>query len=311
MLAPVVVFVYNRPWHTAQTLNALAQNELAHETVLYIFADGAKKDASQDVVDNIQKTREIIKSKQWCKEVHIVERDHNAGLAAAIVSGVTDIINRYGKIIVLEDDIVTSKGFLKYMNTALDVYEQEKRVFHISGYMYPLKLKMPATLFLNVVTPWGWATWKERWMHYNDDSGELLKQLYNAPFFNQLNYNAGFGHEFYDQLKANVNGTLHTWAVKWHTSIFLQQGFCLHPGKSLVNNIGFDNSGTHCGNEGNYAPGTLADAVPVVKNKLEQRRDVLKKFHEFYLATKGKRKPPHFLIKKIQRIRTEFFKQNG
>src|SRR5476651_1758025 len=118
-LAPIVLFVYNRPWHVEQTLNALAANELAAESELYIYADGPKDNADAITLENIQKTREIIRKKKWCNEVYIIERSKNLGLQASIIEGVTTVVNNYGKVIVLEDDIITSPYFLQYMNDAL------------------------------------------------------------------------------------------------------------------------------------------------------------------------------------------------
>lgn len=134
-MAPVVLFVYNRPMHTEQTLEALHQNELADESILYIYADGPKGNLTKDAIEKIIRTRRVIRKKKWCKEVHIIESTHNKGLADSIISGVTDTVNRYGKAIVLEDDVVTSKGFLRYMNDALVMYEHDAGAMHISGFI--------------------------------------------------------------------------------------------------------------------------------------------------------------------------------
>ncbi len=298
MLAPIVLFVYNRPRHTLQTLEALRKNDLADESKLYIYSDGPNESAEEDTLLKIKQTREIIKSKQWCKEVIIIEKDKNAGLADSIVNGVTDIINIHGKIIILEDDIITSSGFLSYMNQALNLYENEKKVMHISGYMYPLKLKKSTSLFLNVVTPWGWGTWKDRWQFYDNDANNLLKKLKNVDFFNQTDFNAGFGNEFYNQLIANADEKLKTWAVKWHSSIFLKRGFCLHPAQSLVNNIGFDNSGTNCESNKFYQISKLKKKVLIIKIPITKDNDALKKFQKFYLKI-IKSNNSHFNILKL------------
>ena len=304
-LAPIVLFVYNRPSHTLKTLEALRKNALANKSILYIFADGPKVYADESTIQKINETRACIRKKQWCKEVIIYEREINLGLADSIIKGVTEIVNKHGKIIVLEDDIVTSKGFLKYMNDALNIYELEEKVMHISGYMYPLHLKMPDTIFLNVVTPWGWGTWKSAWKYFENDATTLFNKLLQSLFFNQNDYNVGFGNEFYNQLQANVNGTLNTWAVKWHTSIFLNQGFCLHPGKSMVNNMGFDYSGTHCDSNNNYYIRNLQNMVKVSNIQMIQKAVVLKKFHEFYLTTRNpniEKGAFHFWIRKLKKM---------
>ncbi len=283
-LAPIVLFVYSRPWHTEQTLTALKQNTLAKNSLLYIFADGPRND-SPELLENIRKTREVIHREQWCGEVIIREFSENRGLAGSIQSGVTEVVSAHGRVVVLEDDIVTSPGFLTYMNDALDVWKDDEKVMHISGYMYPLQLSMPDTVFLNIVTPWGWATWQRAWKKFNPNAGELLDQLKRDPGFNQDDYNHRYGREFYNQLLANVAGTLRTWAVKWHTVIFLNRGYSLHPGQTLTQNIGFDGSGENCGVEVSTVVPTLAQQVKVDRIALMERKDVLDAFAAFYQRT--------------------------
>lgn len=281
-LAPIVLFVYNRPWHTEQTLNALMQNELADQSVLYIYADGPKPNATPEQLQKISEVREVIKSKRWCKEVHIIESEKNKGLADSIVDGVTEIVNQYGRIIVLEDDIVTSSGFLKYMNDALTFYSTNEKVMHISGYMYPLIMKSEEdTLFLNVVTPWGWATWASRWKYFDNDAKILLQNVISKPGFSEDKFNVGYGREFTKQLMANVEGTLKTWAVKWHSCIYLKSGYCLHPSKSLTKNIGMDNSGENCVATNIYDV-NLCGEVKVKKISIVQKEKTLNAFIDFY-----------------------------
>ena len=282
-LSPVILFVYNRPWHTEQTLNALAQNTLANESVLTIYADGPKAGATEDDKINIAKVRSVIRSKKWCKQVNIVEADYNKGLAASIIEGVTNTVNKNETVIVLEDDIITSPGFLEYMNDALQVYRAEQSVMHISGYMYPLGYTTNDTRFLNVVTPWGWATWKSRWQHFNGNASDLMEKLLAAPHYSLKDYNKGYGNEFTRQLQANIEHRINTWAVKWHTSIYLKKGFCLHPSMSLVQNIGFDNSGIHCSTNEDYKVEVLAKEIKVVEMPLTETPETLQRFEEFYL----------------------------
>ena len=137
--APIVLFVYNRPEHTRQTLEALAANTLAQESDLFIYADGPKEDATEEQLERIRKVRAIVRSQQGCKSVTVIESDTNKGLAASIILGVTETVNKYGRIIVLEDDIVTGKYFLEYMNTALKKYENEKQVWEITGFRSPVQ----------------------------------------------------------------------------------------------------------------------------------------------------------------------------
>jgi hypothetical protein len=163
--APIILFVYNRPWHTKQTVEALQKNELAKDSELFIYSD-APRDASAEQA--VQEVREYIRNIDGFKNITIVERDENWGLAKSIIDGVTKIVNEYGKVIVLEDDHVTSKYFLNYMNDALEFYKDTKEVWHISGWNYPLGgiFSSKKTFLWRVMNCWGWATWADRWQHF-------------------------------------------------------------------------------------------------------------------------------------------------
>lgn len=247
-LAPIILFVYNRPEHTRKTLEALANNFFADDSVLYIYADGPKKDTDESMLESLNNTRRIIKERQWCKEVVIIESDINKGLADSIVEGVTSVINKHGKVIILEDDIATTSGFLKYMNDALNLYEEDKEVMHISGYL-PTTMgqeKLSETFFLRYMNCWGWATWKDRWSHLSTDSESLYQTAISLPDIAELDFKGELNPHILEQLDNNRKGIMKTWAVKWYLSIFIQKGLCLYPHKSLVNNIGFDGSGENC-----------------------------------------------------------------
>lgn len=278
MLAPIVIFVYNRPWHTQQTLESLFENDLANQSTLYIYADGPKINTSEEALQKIKEVRNIIREKKWCKEVIIIESDKNKGLENSIVEGITDIVNKYGKIIVLEDDMLTSKGFLRYMNDALNLYENEERVMHISGYMFPVKSKLPETFFYNATSCWGWATWKRAWKYFNPDAKQLFDQLKNSKLIKKFNVEGSY--DYYLQLKYNAEGKIKTWAIKWYATIFLKKGFCLHPNKSLVNNIGFDNTGDHCGITDKFKWEMLADSIIVepieIKESIKARKSIIR-----------------------------------
>ena len=176
-LAPIVLFVYNRPWHTEQTLEALSANKEVQESILYIYADGPKENTTSEELEKIAQVRKVLRNKQWCKEVKIIESVNNKGLADSIIEGVTTVVNNHGKVIVLEDDIVVSTGFLKYMNDALNLYENEEKVMHISGYMFPVKERLPETFFYKQASCWGWATWANRWEELKTSPKEIYNQL--------------------------------------------------------------------------------------------------------------------------------------
>lgn len=280
-LAPVVLFVYNRPWHTAETLKALRRNKWVEESVLYIYADGVKAGAGLDEVKRIQEVRELITGINWCKELIVIERDENLGLADSIVSGVTEVLDKHGKIIVLEDDIVTSPGFLQYMNEALSMYREEDRVMHISGYRLPGSRSLPNTYFYNLTSCWGWATWNRAWVFFNPDAAFLFQSINEQNKLDKFDLENAY--PFSEDLKSNINGTLRTWAVKWYASVFLAEGLCLHPGKTLVKNIGHDGSGVHCGDNDTFNKQNIAEYLFQDKIILEESLLARQAFKEFYM----------------------------
>lgn len=283
ILAPIVLFVYNRPEHTQKTLIALAQNELAKESILYVFCDGAKPNSSQNQLENITKTREIItiekqkieEGKGNFKEIIITQQTQNLGLADSIVNGVGEIIKKYGKIIVLEDDIVTSQGFLKFMNEGLEMYKDEEKVMHISGYMFPADLENAIpneeqTFFYRSTSCWGWATWERAWQKMNTDTEFLLSELESKKLINEFDLDNTY--QFSKQLELNITGKIKTWAVKWYASVFLNNGLCLHPKYSLVQNIGTDSTGDNSPKTDYFWHNELAkfieiQAIPIQENK--------------------------------------------
>ncbi len=263
-LSPIVLFVYNRPWHTQQTVEALQKNKLAKESELFIYADGKRKKKEED--NDIEKVRQYIKTIAGFKKITIIEREKNFGLADNIITGVTEIVNEYGKIIVLEDDIITSSGFLKYMNDALTLYKNEKQVMHISGYMFPVKNTLPDTFFFNTASCWGWATWSDSWENFNPDPKILLAELKRKNLIKTFNLNGAY--KFTDQLIKNIKRKNKTWAVKWYASFFLKGGSSLHPYPSLCNNIGFDGTGENCGDGSSniFFWKKLANEIIVIKH---------------------------------------------
>lgn len=243
-LSPIVLFVYNRPWHTEQTLIALKNNVYAKESKLFIFCDGKKENVTIEEIQNINKVREIVRNDQWCKEVTIIERENNLGLADSIISGVTQIVNKYGKVIVLEDDIVTGKYFLNFMNASLNLYESDKNVFGVSGYKYPtLRYIKDSTFFLPISCSWSYATWKDRWNKVNFIGKELLDIVDNQNLSLEINFS---GYNYYQMLKDQVAGKNNSWAIRFYVSMFLNKSYFLFPHISLVENIGFnDKYATH------------------------------------------------------------------
>jgi hypothetical protein len=240
-LSPIVLFVYNRPSHTRQTIEALQKNEFADGSELFIYSDAAKNNQSEIAVDEV---RQYIKSIDGFRSIKIIERDKNWGLANSIIDGVSTVVNQYGRVIVLEDDMVTSPYFLNYMNEALDRYADDERVISVHGYVYPVAQVLPEAFFLRGADCWGWATWRRGWRLFNPDGQYLLKELERQNLLNAFDFNGTY--PFSDMLANQIAGKNDSWAVRWYTSAFLAGKLTLYPGRSLVHNIGNDSSGTHC-----------------------------------------------------------------
>ncbi len=302
-LAPIILFAYNRPSHTLQTLEALALNELAKESVLYIFADGNKENADSNSIQKINETREVIKSKQWCKKVIIIERQQNFGLAKSVVEGVTEIINKFQKVIVLEDDLVTSPYFLKFMNETLHKYEKEESVACISAYIYPID-NLPELFFIKGADCWGWATWKRAWDLFEPDGSKLLNIIESKKLTSEFDLNKSYPYT--KMLREQISGLNHSWAIRWYASAFIKNKLCLYPGKSLVNNIGTDGSGTHDGSTDVYNT-VVAQAPIILKDlKIEVNKSALSKMTNYFKALDLVGKEPPIVTQIIKKITPDF-----
>lgn len=240
-LAPIVLFVYNRPEHTKDTLTSLEKNFLASESDLYIFSDGAK---TVKEMSNVNKVREIVKEFTGFKSVTISCSHKNNGLANSIIDGVTKIVNEYGKVIVLEDDLKTSNYFLTYMNDALNYFEN-KDVWSISGYTPPINFPSYYEKDVYAVMracSWGWATWKEKW-NLNEwkvkDFDKFIKNANEVAAFNKS------GNDMSAMLQNQINGAIDSWAIRWCYNQFKFQQPTIYPVKSYLSNAGMEGESTH------------------------------------------------------------------
>lgn len=241
-LAPIVLFVYNRPFHAQQTIEALQKNELADESELFIYSDAAKNEEARKSVDEV---REYIETISGFKKVTVTKRQKNWGLANSIIEGVTKTVNEYGKIIVLEEDLVTSPYFLKFMNEALEFYKDERKIWHISGWNYSIKGDGLEDVFTwRAMNCWGWATWSGRWSHYDKDA-QKIATTFSREEIKAFNID-GFYRDFWAQIKDNREKRIDTWAIFWYVTIFKNSGLCLNPVNTFVRNIGLDGSGENC-----------------------------------------------------------------
>lgn len=300
-LAPVVIFVYNRPLHTRQTLEALQKNELAVDSDLIIYADGAK---NAKAFTNVKEVRGYLKTVTGFKSVTVIERDKNWGLAANIIDGVTDVVNRYGKVIVMEDDIVTSPAYLQFMNQALDFYKGNKKIWHVSGWSYPIDNNNLGDAFLwRVMNCWGWATWADRWQHFEKNPNLLIgKWSTEEKYHFDLN---GSG-VFWPQVEANAQGKINTWAIFWYASIFDNGGLCLNPSVSYVDNIGHDGSGVHCGSDSSHSTTLLNESMSInFPSVFTESELAVLRISDFY-----KKQKKSFSIRLINKMSRTFLRRN-
>jgi hypothetical protein len=265
MPAPVALFVYNRPDHAARTLAALAANGLAADTDLTIYCDGAK---SPEAVQAVEATRAVARAARGFRSLRTVERDSNLGLANSVISGVTEVCGERGSVIVLEDDLVTAPAFLRFMNDALDKYERDERVGSIHGYWYPVDCAVPENFFLRGASCWGWATWSRGWQVFERDGAKLLAQLRARRLTRTFDLEGSIPYT--KLLESQIAGRNNSWAIRWHASTFLAGLLQLSPGRSLVNNIGFDGSGTHCDDSAAFEVSLAGAAVRLVDIPVEQ-----------------------------------------
>jgi hypothetical protein len=245
--APIALFVYNRPEHTRRTISYLKKNLLADESRLYIFSDGAKTAADKE---NVEKVRQIALETTGFKSVKIITSEQNMGLANSIISGVSRLVNEYGKVIVFEDDLLSSPYTLRYFNEALKRYEQDDEVMHIGAYMFDLEDKgLPEAFFFRAAFSWGWATWGRAWKSFEPDIDALINQ-FDAQKITQFSIEGSMN--FWKQMLDFKSGKNNSWAIRWYASIFLKGGLTLNPLHSLIHNIGHDGSGVHSNIENTY-----------------------------------------------------------
>jgi len=257
--SPIVLFVYDRPWHTKKTIEALQNNELASESELFIYADNAK---NKKINNQVLKVRKYIKKIEGFKNVTIIEREKNWGLSKSIIDGVTKVINKYGRVIVMEDDLVVSPYFLMYMNASLCKYVDEVKVIQIAGYMFPLNIDINEdALFLPLTSSWGWASWKRAWDLF-DINATSYEQLKNDSLLRER-FNLNGAYDYFSMLEGQLAGKLDSWAIRFYLTAFISDALTLYPRETLVINNGFDGSGTH-----GISNNNLDSSVRTINHKL-------------------------------------------
>lgn len=280
-LAPIVLFVYNRIGHTTKTIEALKKNELAKESNLYIFSDGSKTHSESEKVNSL---RAYLKTVDGFKSISIIESTINKGLGSSIIDGVSEIINKFGKVIVMEDDLVSSTNYLKFMNDALDFYQEKKKVWHISGWSYPIsKEGLNDTFLWKTMNCWGWATWKDRWAKFEKNPSNLVSEFSKTEIYE---FDIDGTYSMWSQVLSNLEGRINSWAIFWYATIYINNGLCLNPSKSLIDNIGLDGSGTNSGTTDAYQTGVNEIRSLEFETDLFENKVAKEKIKQFYMSIK-------------------------
>lgn len=240
--APIALFTYNRADHTRRAVESLLQNAEAKDSDLFIFSDGAK---NEKAIKGVEDNRKYIHNVTGFKTITIIEREKNWGLANSLIAGITDVITKYGRVIVVEDDLILSPYFLKFMNDGLEKYKDDDRVSSISGFIPNVEEELPETFFLRFFHCWGWATWDRAWRLLNNDVKYLLRKLRFKT--NDFSLDGSMGS--YGILYCQKVGLVDSWYIRLYASFYLKGKLTLYPGKPMVENDGLDGSGTHCGKQ--------------------------------------------------------------
>jgi len=282
-LAPVVLFVYNRPSHTRKTLQALEKNLLAQETEVFIFSDGAK---DGEAIERVNAVRSVIREPWHFKHITIIERSKNWGLANNVIDGVTKVLEKYENVIVLEDDLETSVHALEYFNDALEIYATDEKVMEISGYSYPVRdlESLPESYFFRVANSWGWATWRRAWKFFNPDIKDLLKDFTKHD---RHQFSIEGKENFWKQVKQQKAGKINSWAIRWYLSIFKEHGLVLYPRNSMIQNLGTDGSGTHSDEDQVYCVTLATSRVAEFPTEIQENRHAYEAIKHFYATRKG------------------------
>lgn len=296
-LAPIVLFTYNRPRHTKATLDALKANHLAPRAVLYIYQDGLKENATKSNENS-----------KYFKEITLIQRERNFGLADSIIDGVTNIINKYGTIIVLEDDIVVSPVFLDFMNAALNYYKDQPKVWSIAGWGYPITTQdLGDCYFWRIPHCWGWASWSDRWQHFKRDMSLDFKNSFNKSDIAYINLDGAA--DYFSHFTLNHKGKLKTWAIFNYLIAHKHNALTLCPSISYIHQIGFDGSGVHCGEEGNMLnPPSINTKFPIIFPKdIAESALALDRIRSFELVHKNTipRRIRHKLVKVSTALQTK------
>ncbi len=242
-LAPIVLFAFIRKETLEQTINTLKKNYLAKDSDLFIYIDGPR---NENDIPLVMQVEQYCSSIEGFKSVSIRKNEKNKGLDPSVIDGVTEVINKYGKAIILEDDVITTSNFLNYMNQCLLIFENDKRIMSISGWgidiVLPTDYQYDAYLF-GRSSSWGWATWKNRWKLIDWDIKDWSTFRRNRKHIKQFNKRGG--SDMFQMLKKCMNGG-NMWDIRFCYNMFKLDMYSIIPVLSKTDNIGYNELATHC-----------------------------------------------------------------
>ena len=242
MNAPIIVFAFNRPQALQACVGALLSNQEAADSDLIVFIDGPRPGRGDE--SKVEEVISIADSITGFKSVEVHTSAANKGLGPSVIAGVSAVIERYGRAIVVEDDLVVGPHFLAFMNAGLERYASNNDVFSICGYSN--KVTKPQgyvfdAYFCHRSSSWGWATWEDRW-----ESCDWELKDWDAACRNGRAFNRWGGSDCFKMLKDWKEGRNKSWAIRFCYNEFIQGKVSLFPMKSHVTNNGFDGDGTNC-----------------------------------------------------------------
>lgn len=281
-LAPIVIFCYNRVLHLQHTVNALLLNEEAASSDLIIYSDGARAEKDEEAVKSV---REYIHQISGFASVKIVERPFNFGLAKSITGGVTEVVNEYGKIIVVEDDVEAGPYFLQFMNDALTRYEDNTDVACVCAYLYPVKKKVPDAFFIYGADCAVWGTWKDQWALFEPDGQKILDTIVAQNSSWRFEFDGSY--PYIQMLKDQISGKNNSWAIRWYGAAFIHNKLTLYPGKSMVRNIGWDNSGANCDAIEAFDVELCLEPISLEGIKVVHSKQGYRAFRDFFISLNG------------------------
>jgi hypothetical protein len=273
---PIALFVYARPEHTRRTIDSIKANPHWDRHPITVYADGP---ASKSDAANVEAVRRLVED-AFAGTANIITHESNKGLAASLIKGISQQTDQYGRVIVLEDDLVLSPVALAYFTQMLERYENDERIMHIAGFSAPTPQPLPELFLYRECSCWGWATWQRAWKHFNPDAAALLRHINRSG--RKLAFDINAQAAYNDMLWQCAYRGLDSWAIRWYASVFVQHGLALHPGKSFVQNIGMDGSGVHCVPTNNFdvALSTTLPRIPEILD--EESMDALASMAGFY-----------------------------